>query len=116
MSEATEQAHVIQWAAYMEHRWPELHWLHHIPNGGARDRVTGAMLKRQGVKPGVPDLYLPCARGGYHGLYIEMKNGRNGLTKAQKAFRDYATAQGYRVQVCYSADQAIDTITKYIGA
>mgnify|MGYP004433785991 CR=1 FL=1 len=42
-----------------------------------RDARTAANLKRQGVKAGVPDLHLPVARGGYNGLYIELKVGSN---------------------------------------
>ena len=52
--------------------------------GGKRDAKTATILKRQGVKAGVPDLHLPVARGGYHGLYIELKVGDNTTTKKQK--------------------------------
>ena len=77
--EGAEQATLMDWAALMAGRWPELQLLFHVPNGGARGKAEAARMKRQGVKAGVPDLMLPVARGGYHGLFLEMKAalGRN---------------------------------------
>lgn len=72
-SEATEQERVINWARFYAKDFPELELLHHIPNGGSRNQLEAANLKRQGVKAGVPDLCLPVARNGKHGLYVEMK-------------------------------------------
>ena len=43
-----------------------------IPNGGSRDRREAARMTAQGVKPGVPDLFIPRAAGKFHGLFIEM--------------------------------------------
>ena len=52
-TEASEQEAVITICKFMENRYPELKLLHHCPNGGKRDRVSAAVLKRQGVKAGV---------------------------------------------------------------
>lgn len=42
----------------------------HAANGGSRrNAFEGWRLKRQGVKKGVSDLFLPVARGGYFGLW-----------------------------------------------
>ena len=76
-SEATEQERVINWATFYAKDFPELDLLHHIPNGGSRNQLEAANLKRQGVKAGVPDLCLPVARNGKHGLYVEMKWEQN---------------------------------------
>lgn len=51
--EAAEQEKLFRWAAFMEGRFPVLGLLHHIPNGGSRNRLEAANLKRQGVKAGV---------------------------------------------------------------
>lgn len=74
-SEDTEQIHVCNWAMWNENRYPELKWLHHIPNGGSRNKAEAVKLKNMGVKSGVADLHLPYAKGVYIGLYIEMKYG-----------------------------------------
>ena len=114
MSEASEQAAVFRWAALMESRYPPLRFMHHVPNGGARSGRTGAEMKRQGVKRGVPDIFLPWPVGKYHGLYIEMKYGKNRLTRDQKTFLQHAAAAGYRTAVCYSANEAIQAIQIYL--
>lgn len=75
--EANEQEALFRWAAFVRGRFPEIDLLYHIPNGGSRNRLEAANLKRQGVKAGVPDLCLPVASGKYHGLYIELKYGKN---------------------------------------
>ena len=67
-SEATEQEALITWCRIFENRYPELKMIYHIPNGGSRNRLEAANLKRQGVKAGVPDLCLPVPKDGYHGL------------------------------------------------
>ena len=69
--ESGHQEALFSWAAYRTEIMPELQYMYHVPNGGKRDKATAAVLKRQGVKAGVPDIMLPAARAGYHGLYIE---------------------------------------------
>ena len=83
-SEAQHQAYVIKWSQQpsIRRQWPELALLHHIPNGGTRDAVEAKHLKQQGVKSGVPDICLPVARGGYHGLF-----GTSG-TVSRAVYRD----------------------------
>ena len=77
-TEADEQIALFEWAALQSGRFPELTLLHHVPNGGSRNKIEAARLRAQGVKSGVPDLCLPVARGGNHGLYIELKRQRGG--------------------------------------
>ena len=99
-SEATEQERVINWATFYAKDFPELALLYHIPNGGSRNQLEAANLKRQGVKAGVPDLCLPVPRNGKHGLYVEMKWQKNKTTDKQ----DW-----------WPAEDAMDTIAGYLG-
>jgi hypothetical protein len=117
-TEEQEQAAVIAWAAANEHRWPELAYLAHVPNGGARDAATGAMLKRAGVRAGFPDLILCTQRGGYGALFIEMKRAdrSNHPTPEQGRWLDFLAYEGYAVAVCYGAQEAIGVITRYLEA
>lgn len=57
-SEATEQERVMNWATFYAKDFPELELLHHIPNGGSRNQLEAANLKRQGVKAGGAGLML----------------------------------------------------------
>lgn len=114
-SEATEQEIVINWCEYNSPRYPELKLIYHVPNGGSRNQLEAVNLKRQGVKAGVPDLNLPVALNGFHGLYIEMKFGKNKTTEKQKWWLEQLQKQGYKTAVCYGADEAIDTIKEYLN-
>jgi hypothetical protein len=111
MSEHEEQAKLFGWTR----NHPKLPWMFAIPNGGLRNKATAVRMKSEGVKAGVWDIFLPVPSGQYHGLFIEMKWGKNTLTPAQKEFGDYATQQGYCCKVAYSADEAIEIIDEYLG-
>lgn len=113
-SEHKEQRKVFKWASENEHIYPELAALFAVPNAAKRSRITGAQMKAEGLKPGVSDIHLPSPVGGYCGLWIEMKYGYNNPTQEQKEWIDLMRWIGHRVEVCYSAEQAIDTILDYI--
>ena len=115
-TEHQEQCALFEWQAWMAKRIPELHLMHAIPNGGKRDIRTAAMLKAEGVKPGVPDIFLPVSRGGKHGLYIELKRRKGGtVSKAQEAWIRALTHQGYVCTVCYGAEEAKNEILAYLA-
>ena len=113
--EDEEQIAVMRWAQMSMGRWPELEWLYHIPNGGKRGKIEAARFKAMGVKAGVPDLCLPVPRGGYHGLYIEMKRREGGkLSKDQKKWIDGLHGNGYCVCRCDGWEQAVAVLEGYL--
>lgn len=114
-SEATEQESVIQWCLYRENQYPELKNIFHVPNGGSRNKIEAANLKRQGVKAGVPDLVLAVPKGIYHGLFIEMKWGKNRVQDSQKEWLKRLEQYGYYTKVCYGAEAAIEKLEKYLN-
>lgn len=116
MTEAQEQTFLFQWAGLAEQKYPDIKLLHHIPNGGKRDKKEAAALRRQGVKSGVPDLCLPSAHGGYHGLYIELKVGRNKTSDNQNMWLEMLMKQNYKIAVCYGWREAADTIEDYLSS
>lgn len=103
---------------------PSLSLMHAIPNGGARgndsqtNKIRGAMLKAEGVKKGVPDIFLPVPLNGYHGLYIEMKvaDKKKGRASAEQlAFLHNVGKLGYAYAICYGAEEAKQIICEYYG-
>lgn len=112
--EEIEQQQLFVWTAYASGKWPELDLLHHIPNGGKRSQTEAKRLKGQGVKAGVPDLCLPVARGGFHGLYIEMKRQGGTVSKEQSEWLQKLTRQGYLAAVCYGWEAAAKTMEDYL--
>ena len=112
--EAIEQERLIRWCRERAFILPLLQLLIHIPNGGKRDSREAARLKAQGVRAGVSDLFLPVARHGKHGLWIEMKVKPNKPTTSQKEWLGEMTAQGYGAVVCYSAEEAESVLMDYL--
>ena len=113
-TESGAQEMLFTWAMWQQEGRPELKLLYHVPNGGKRDAKTGRALKRQGVKAGVPDLCLPVARGGYHGLYIEQKEKKNTTSPKQKEWINDLGQQGYYAAVCRGWEEAKETIENYL--
>ena len=112
--EAAEQTTLLEWAMMQRGKYPELQLLFHIPNGGSRNRLEAINLKKQGVKAGVPDLFLPVARGGKHGLFIELKYGKNKTSENQDKWLSELERQGYKTAVCYGCEAAAETLVKYL--
>ena len=113
--ESVEQQTLIKWARLARGKYPELDMLYHITNEGKRSVVTGARLKSEGLKPGVPDLCLAVARGGAHGLYIEMKRTKGGRVSPQQArWIEKLSREGYVAVVCRGWEQARDVIERYL--
>ena len=95
--ESGHQEALFSWAAYNVGRMPELEYMHHIPNGGKRDKATA-------IAP----------RGEYHGLYIELKAGSNTTTQNQRSWLKFLRQQGYYTAVCYGWQLAADLIERYL--
>ena len=117
-----EQVLFFQWLDLQCGRYPELRLAFAIPNfaghfGNARARLAaGKRAKKEGRKPGVPDIFLPVARQSYHGLFIEMKRTKGGaIQDSQRTWINDLLAEGYRVEVCPGADAAIAVVTDYMG-
>ena len=71
-------------------------------------------MKRQGMKPGVSDICLPYAAGGYNNLYVELKVGNNKATEEQLVFIDAINRIGGRAIIAYGSDAAIEVIKAYL--
>lgn len=132
VKESAAQRSVIRWWE-MQHKGlgiPDSRLLFHIPNGaflggGKLGAMRGARLRSEGMREGVPDLFLavptdvlidgvPTHAGG---LFIEMKRDKGGReSAAQKSMREALNAQGYVVVVCHGWEKAVEVITHYLSA
>jgi hypothetical protein len=115
VTEHGEQCAVIEWVGLQSGKMADvLRFLFAIPNGGMRHPAIAKKLKAEGVKSGVSDLFLAYPAGGYCGLWIEMKVGKNKPTPEQEAWINDMNANGYSAWICYGADEAIEVLTNYV--
>ena len=109
------QVAVFDWLDLISRDLPQVGGAFAIPNGGHRHKVVALKLQREGVKPGVPDQFLPIARSGYHGLFIELKASKGRLTHTQKVWLSFLNSQGYRAEVAHGAEENIEIYKNYLG-
>jgi hypothetical protein len=116
MSEFDHQSAVIQWANLSKRKFPELGLLFAVPNGRGRSKAEAGRCTAEGVRAGIPDLVLPVARGSYHGLFIEMKDGVKGrASSSQITMREALEKQGNCALICRSVDEAIVMLKWYLA-
>lgn len=135
--EEQEQKLTIRWGRMQLPCWglpAEL--LFAVPNGGQLSllvpgtndklarmrRVT--RLRQMGMLDGAADLLLTVARGGFCGLWVEMKKRREffrspremerAWSDEQRKFCETQRAQGYDYALCYGFDEARTAITDYV--
>lgn len=98
-------------------KWARLHPLAKlafaIPNGGARSKVTASILKAEGVKAGVPDVFVPVPINLHHGLYIEFKHGANKPNPEQQEFLQRMDSLGFCCAVAYDWQLAQQHTIRY---
>lgn len=114
-AEHSHQVAVIDWCNIKGNQYPELNLIFAIPNAGTfGTQKMGNLHKREGLKSGVPDLFLPIARRGFHGLFIEMKSESGKPTEHQKRWEELLKSQGYYHDFCYGSAQAIELLSWYL--
>ena len=110
-TEHEEQVKVIAWCDLH----PLAGMIFAIPNGSHKSLAAAAKFKREGLRSGVPDLFLPVPRGVFHGLFIEMKRVKGSVTsEAQQDWIEFLHSQDYAAFVCKGADEAIAVIKAYL--
>lgn len=120
LSESRLQTMCVDW---FEAQYPN-ELITSFPNGGKRPSKKnrygksyspeGAKLKREGLKAGMPDLFVACAQKGYNGLFIEMKVPGKTTSPAQKKRIAQLISKGYKCAVAYSLDEFRNIITDYL--
>lgn len=87
-----------------------------VPNGGHRNAIEAARMKAEGVTPGVADLILLEARGGYGALCIETKTRRKGSGQSdrQKAWQLEAARHGNKYVVIRDLAEFCRVVAAYM--
>jgi rubrerythrin len=111
LSEHKIQTDLVQWA---KREGGLLDMLFAIPNGGKRHPATAAKLKLEGVKPGVPDLFLAVPAGKMHGLFIEMKTEKGRQSENQKKWQKMLEKHNYSYVIARTLEEGIAEISKYL--
>lgn len=111
--EHQHQRKLFEWAKRSLGQYPGLDLLFAIPNGGYRGKREGARLKEEGVRAGVPDIFLPVPLGGYAGLWIEMKTSKGRLSPEQRVYLSRLDGEGYKVEVARGYPSAVKAIDSY---
>lgn len=119
--ESKTQCAFIEWCNLHLKKYPALNLAFAIPNGGQRSIITASILKREGVRAGVPDWCLPVIASKPYsseelsaGLWLEFKHGKNKLTPAQKEYARLLVCYGHEFYVCYDVDEAIKVTLDYL--
>jgi hypothetical protein len=110
-TEHQEQVKLIQWC----NAHPVADCIFSSQAGVRTTIGTANKAKAEGMRKGVPDLFLPVPAGGFHGLFIELKRVKNAKpSKEQQDWIEFLNKQGYFAIVCYGADEAIAVIQRYL--
>lgn len=115
-SEYSEQCAVFEWAELMQSKYPQLKLLNANIAGVKLSIGSWVKLKKQGYKKGCFDITLQAPSNGYHSLNIEMKKNGGKVSPEQKEWKEHLEKWGNLAKICYSADEAIKTIEKYLSA
>jgi hypothetical protein len=85
-----------------------------IPNGGHRHIGVARKMKREGARPGVPDVMLPFACACKAGLAIEFKKPGGKLSPVQKEWKERLDLWGWHYVVCFSVEEAMAACEEYL--
>lgn len=83
-----------------------------IPNGGSRNVIEAANLKKEGALAGASDLMVIAER---RVLFIEMKKPKGRQSQLQKEFQHRVEVLGHRYVICYSLDDFMQKVKDWLG-
>lgn len=115
--EQTQQIALMEWVRMMERVDPRMRLVIHPPNAAKRGKVDAAMMKRAGMRAGVPDILCLFPSPTRAGLAIEMKapGRRSDTSDAQREMMAALDDAGWRVVVCDHWTHAAREIAEHAG-
>lgn len=115
--EFQEQAALFSWARNpaVVRLYPELALMSCSLNGVKLSKAQAGKAKAAGMLKGEHDVRLPVSRGGFIGLSIEMKAGKNKPTQEQLDYGHLLAAEGWCIRYCWSWTEAQAEILAYLA-
>ena len=83
-----------------------------VPNGGSRNAIEAANLKKEGALAGASDLICVA---DHKVLFVEMKSKKGRQRETQKEFQRRVEILGFKYVVCRSLDDFMQKIKEWHG-
>lgn len=122
-SEHCEQVELFARIRRLLPEHPDLGKVFAIPNGTRTSIHTAKKMRAEGVKAGVPDIFFPEARGGWFGLFVELKarsyvnakgkTVRQRLRPSQRRWQQMLNEAGYLAVTAEGATEALEQLLWY---
>lgn len=112
--EFQHQVALVNWCALFSQKYPALKLLRGSMNGVHLTAAQAGKAKAAGMLKGEHDITLPVARGGYHGLSLELKHGSNKPTPEQLEYGERLKEEGWYVTYSWDWQEAANIIQKYL--
>jgi len=112
--EKDEQKAVVAWCRAKH--VPIFASMNGVMIGGENKFAMIANLKAQGLEVGTPDLFIPIAKNGYHGLFIEVKRIKRSVVRPEQvAWIELLNKNGYKAVIAYGYQESIEYIGAYLA-
>lgn len=113
----SEHEEQVQFVRMVEAAYPAVSaLLFAIPNGTHKSPAARVRFRSEGLRSGIPDLFLAVPAGSSHGLFIEMKRRKGGvISPEQKEYIEALREQGYSAHVCHGCDEAFAVFDGYLN-
>lgn len=73
-----------------------------VGNGGSRNKIEAANMKKAGILAGVSDLIIIAGRAV---LFVEMKTPKGKQMESQKVFQNNVERLGFEYKICHSLQE-----------
>ena len=83
-----------------------------VPNGGSRNVIEAANMKKEGIMAGVADLIIIA---DHKVLFVEMKTRKGKQCDSQKEFQEKVERLGFKYVICRSLDEFIIAVNAWLG-
>lgn len=100
---------------YRKYKIPDERALMAFPMQGRRTIQAGRRLKAEGMRKGLPDMFLALPTTESAGLWLELKATGGKPSPEQVQFGQMLVALGYDFQICYGFDCTVEAITRHVA-